>query len=81
MLKLIILKHHPQTYLLGKVQEMEEEPSILLEDCFQVDRDSELLPYPLHTDQRYVFLNTTDVMSILDPTQVIVKKYKKLVNE
>ena len=60
---------------------MDEEPSILLEDCFQVDRDSELLPYPLNTDQRYVFLNTTDVMSILDPTQVIVKKYKKLVNE
>lgn len=60
---------------------MDEEPSILLEDSFQIDVNSELIPYPLHTEQRYVFLNTSDVMSILDPTQTIVKKYKKLVNE
>ena len=81
MLKLIILKHHPQTYLLGKVTEMDEEPGLLVEDVYAIDVDASLVPYPLHTDQRYLFMNTGDVMSMLDPTKVIVSKYKKLVKD
>jgi len=80
MLKLIILKHHPQTYLLGKIQELDEEPSLLIEDCFSITPEGELQAYPLHTDQRYVFLTSDDVMSIMDPSPTIIKQYKA-VNE
>jgi len=78
MLKLIILKHHPTTYLLGKLTEMDEEPSLLLEDCYSITPEAELQSYPLHTDQRFVFLTTDDVMTILDPPDTIVKAYKAL---
>jgi hypothetical protein len=76
MLKLIILKHHPTTYLLGKLTEMDEEPSLLLEDCYSVTPEGDLQYYPQHTDQRFVFLTTDDVMTILDPSDTIVKAYK-----
>ena len=49
MLKLIILKHHPQTYLLGKVTEMDEEPGLLVEDVYAIDVDAELVPCLLYT--------------------------------
>ena len=81
MLKLIILTHHPQTYLLGKVTEMDEEPSLLLEDCFSITPEGELQEYPLHTDQRFVFLTSEQCMSILDPSGVIVTKYNNAVSE
>lgn len=80
MLKLIILKHHPQTYLLGKIQELDEEPSLLIEDCYSITPEAELQEYPLHTAQRYVFLTSDDVMSIMDPSPTIIKQYKA-VNE
>ena len=75
MLKLIILKHHPTTYLLGKITELDEEPSLLLEDCYYVDPEGALYKYPLHTDQRDVFLTSDQVLTILDPSAVIAEKY------
>ena len=75
MLKLIILKRHPTTYLLGKITELDEEPSLLLEDCYYVDPEGALDKYPLHTDQRDVFLTSDQVLTILDPSAVIAEKY------
>ena len=75
MLKLIILKHHPTTYLLGKITELDEEPSLLLEDCYYVDPEGALDKYPLHTDQRDVFLTSDTVMSILDPSPKLIELY------
>ena len=48
MLKLIILKHHPTTYLLGKITEMEEEPSLLIENCYSVTPEVTLQEYILY---------------------------------
>ncbi len=81
MLKLIILKHRPQTYLLGKVQEMDEEPSLLIDECYEITPEGELAEYPLHTTQRYIFLTGDDVLTMMDPSPVIAKKHKTLVNE
>ena len=75
MLKLIILKYRPTTYLLAKITEMDEEPSLLLEDCYYVTEEGELGEYPLHTSQRDLFLTSDDVMTILDPSTVIAEKY------
>ena len=54
--------------------------SLLIEDCFSITPEGELQAYPLHTDQRYVFLTSDDVMSIMDPVSTIIKQYKA-VNE
>ena len=78
---MIILKHRPSHYLLGKIQEMDEEPSLLIEDCYYVTPEGELEAYPLHTDQRYIFLTSDDVLTMMDPSPVIAKKHKSLVNE
>ena len=75
-LKLIILTNQ-RTYLVGKLQELDEEPSILLEDVYAIDNDGHLTAYPLHTDQRYLFLTSEQVFTILDPSTVVVDEYKK----
>jgi len=59
---------------------MDDEPGLLLEDCYAISPENELIQYPLHTDQRFLFLTTSDVMTILDPSPTIVVKYKE-VNE
>ena len=79
MLKLIILKHHPTTYLLGKITELDEEPSLLIENCYSVTPEVTLQEYPLHTSQRDLFLTSDDVMTILDPSLTITKLYEEAV--
>ena len=75
-LKLIILTNQ-RTYLLGKLQEMDEEPSLLIEDCYTITPEGELQEFPLHTEQRYLFLTVEQVFTILDPSAVVVDKYKE----
>lgn len=81
MIKVIILKHSPDTYLVGNIQELDEEPSLLVEDVFQITPDGEMEVYPLHTTQRYVFLTSTDVMTMMDPSPSVLSAHKKVVNE
>ena len=75
-LKLIILTNH--LYLVGKLTELEEEPSILIEDVYQVGADGSLQLYPMHTDQRYLFLTSDHVFSIVDPSTAVVKQYQSI---
>ena len=81
MLKLIILKHHPTTYLLGKITELDEEPSLLIENCYSVTPEVTLQEYPLLTSQRDLFLTSDDVMTILDPSLVVTKLYEEAISE
>lgn len=79
MIKLLILKNSPNTYLLGKLTEMDEEPSLLLEDVFTVGEGGVLDEYPLHTTQRFIFLTSTDIMTILDPAPAVLSAYRSKV--
>ena len=81
MIKVLILKHHPNTYLIGKLTEMDEEPSLILEDSHVIEVDGTVQVYPHHTDQRFLFLTSTDIMSILDPAPAVLAAYQKAVNE
>ena len=81
MLKLIILKHHPTTYLLGKITELDEEPSLLIENCYSVTPEVTLQEYPLHSSQRDIFLTSDDVMTILDPSLTVTKLYEESISE
>jgi len=75
-LKVILLKQR-SNYLLGKVTELDEEPSILIEECYEIISDDEIVPFPSYTAQRDVFLTSDTILTILDPSPNIVKLYEK----
>jgi hypothetical protein len=81
MIKVLILKHHPNTYLIGKLTELDEEPGLLLEESHVIDTEGGVHVYPLHTDQRFIFLTTTDIMTIMDAAPKVLAAYQKAVNE
>ena len=74
MLKLIILKSHPKVFLLGDVVELDEEPSYLLQNCHEVTGHG-IVKYPPYTDQDDLFLESTDVMTVVDPSPAIARDY------
>jgi len=57
------------------VTELDEEPSLLIEGCYEVLSDEEIVPFPAFTSQRDMFLTSDVVMSILDPSPNLVKLY------
>ena len=75
-LKVILLKQRKE-YLLGKVTELDEEPSLLIEGCYEVLSDTEIVPFPAFTQQRDMFLTSDTVLSILDPSPNLVELYDK----
>ena len=60
---------------MGKVTELDEEPSLLIEGCYEVISDEEIVPFPAFTSQRDMFLTSDGVMSILDPSPNLVELY------
>ncbi len=57
--------------------ELDEEPSILIEACYEIISDEEIVPFPAFTSQRDVFLTSDCIMSILDPNPNLVELYNK----
>ncbi len=55
--------------------ELDEEPSLLIEGCYEVLSDEEIVPFPAFTSQRDMFLTSDVVMSILDPSPNLVELY------
>ena len=55
--------------------ELDEEPSILIEGCYQIISDEEIIPFPAFTSQRDVFLTSDCILSILDPSTNLVDIY------
>ena len=72
--KVILLKQRKE-YLIGAVTELDEEPSILIEGCYEVISETELAPFPAFTAQRDMFLTSDVIMSILDPSPNLVELY------
>ena len=72
-IKIILLKQRPE-YLVGAVTELDEEPSILIEGCYEVTDDG-LVAFPKHSAQRDMFLTSDVVLSILDPSDEVLKLY------
>ncbi len=60
---------------------MDEEPSLLIENCYSVTPEVTLQEYPLHTSQRDLFLTYDDVMTILDPSLTVTKLYEEAISE
>ena len=75
-IKIILLKQRPE-YLVGAVTELDEEPSILMEGCYEVT-DEGLTPFPKPSSQRDMFLTSDVVLSILDPSPEVAKLYNDI---
>ena len=74
--RLILLKQRAE-YLIGKVTELDEEPSILIEKCFEVEAEDKLKPFPSFSSQRDIFLTSDDILTILEPSSTLLKPYNK----
>jgi len=77
VVKLILLQQRDE-YLIGTVTELDEEPSLLIEKCYEVTGEEVLTPFPKYSSQRDIFLTSENVLSILDPSDKLLKAYKKL---
>jgi small nuclear ribonucleoprotein (snRNP)-like protein len=77
VVKLILLQQRNE-YLIGTVTELDEEPSLLIENCYEVLGDEEIVPFPKYSSQRDIFLTSESVMSILDPSKKLLDIYSKL---
>ncbi len=77
VVKLILLQQRNE-YLLGKVTELDEEPSLLIEKCYEVTGEDTLTPFPKYSSQRDIFLTSDNVLSILDPSTKLLEIYNKL---
>ena len=77
VVKLILLQQRNE-YLIGTITELDEEPSLLIEQCYEVTGEELLTPFPKYSSQRDIFLTSENVLSILDPSDKLLKAYKKL---
>lgn len=73
--KLILLKERNE-YLVGVLTELDEEPSVFIEKCFEVLDDGSLVQFPKHTLQRDLFLTSESIFTILDPSPNLLETYK-----
>ena len=74
VVRLILLRQRSE-YLLAKVTELDEEPIYLLERCYEVYEEGELIPFPKHSSQRDIFLTSDVILTILEPSQALLDKY------
>ena len=74
-IKLVLLKDRPE-YLIGMVTELDEEPSLLIETCYEIV-DGDLIPFPKYSAQRDMFLTSETILTILDPSPEVLAKYKQ----
>ena len=76
--KVVLLKNgNLDDYLIGDVEELDEEPSCFIENCYRII-SGELRPYPKYADQRDLFLTSESIFTIVDPSPEILKKYESL---
>ena len=77
-LKIPLLKNgNLSDYLIGKVTQLDEEPSVLVEGCYRVV-DGVLAEYPKYSSQRDLFLTSESLFTIVDPSDTIADEYKKV---
>ena len=78
MVKILLLKNgNLNDYLVGKVTELDEEPSIQVEGCYRIV-EGQLEKYPQSSNQRDLFLTSDSVFTIVDPSTEILGEYQKV---
>jgi hypothetical protein len=73
--KVVLLKQRSE-YLIGRVTELDEEPSVLIEQCFSITPQGKLEPFPAFASQRDLFLTSESVLTIVDASEQIATEYE-----
>ena len=55
VVKLILLQQRNE-YLIGTITELDEEPSLLIENCYEVTDEETITLFPKFSSQRDIFL-------------------------
>ena len=74
--KLILLKDRPE-YLIGTVEQLDEEPSLFIGNCYEVTDEETIIAFPEFTQQRDLFLTSEVIFTILDPSPKLLETYTK----
>jgi len=72
----VVLMANRTEYLIGRVTELDEEPSLLIEKCFSITPEGKLKPFPAFASQRDLFLTSESVLTIVDPSEQIATEYE-----
>ena len=81
MVKCLLLKEG--TNLIGELVEVDVElgePDCRLVNPFQIDENNELRRWPSFTDQRTLMLQSDSILTIVDPSENLLKQYKEIVS-
>jgi len=76
MLKVLLLKSLPDVYVVGMIEEMDEEPSLFIKDAYSIE-NGQLTEWPKYTSQRDLFLTSDSIFTILDPSAEIAAAYSQ----
>jgi len=73
--KVLLLKNGSlNDYLIGRVTELDEEPSVLIEKCYSIAGE-DLEPYPKYSKQRDLFLTSESIFTIVEPNKAVLELY------
>lgn len=67
--------------LLCRYEELEYEPRVHMINPYEVDNKGNLSPWPLHTDEKHILIDSSQLLTAVTPTEEIKKKYIELVGE
>jgi len=59
------------------VEQLDEEPSLFIGNCYTVISEDEIKPFPDFTQQRDLFLTSEVIFTILDPSPKLLETYTK----
>ena len=78
-LKIVLLKNGGlNDYLIGVVEELDEEPALFIQDCFKIVDDN-LEVYPKYSAQRDLFLTSESIFTIVEPSATMMELYESTV--
>ena len=73
----VFLLKNTGIYLIAKYEQLDEEPSCYLTDCFKIISSNELEKFPLYAKDRDCLLTSSDCLTIFEPDKEMLDLYKK----
>ncbi len=68
-------------YLVAKYEELDEEPSCYLTECYKVLSDDKLELFPKYSNERDCLLSSTEFMTIFEPDSKLIDLYRKYLSD
>jgi hypothetical protein len=79
MLALMVLRSN--LTLLARYEELEYEPRVHMIQPYEVDAEGNLSPWPLHTNEKHILIDSSQLLTAVAPNEELQKKYIELVGE